>query len=69
VFFFVLFCFFEIGSCELFAQAGFEPWFSWSLPPEYLGLQAWATGTWLKWYFYGSFSLHFQNSCQWPSVV
>jgi hypothetical protein len=25
---------FEIGSYELFAQAGFEPWSSWSLPPE-----------------------------------
>jgi hypothetical protein len=27
--------------------AGFEPWSSWSLPPEYLGLQVWATGAWL----------------------
>jgi hypothetical protein len=26
--------FFEIGSCELFAQAGFKPPSSWSLPPE-----------------------------------
>jgi hypothetical protein len=25
---------FKIGYCELFAQAGFEPWSSWSLPPE-----------------------------------
>jgi hypothetical protein len=25
---------FAIGSCELFAQAGFEPWSSWSLSPE-----------------------------------
>jgi hypothetical protein len=31
--------FFEIGSLELFAQAGFEPQ-SWSLPPQWLGLQA-----------------------------
>jgi hypothetical protein len=30
----VVFFFFEIGSHELFAQAGFEPWASWSLPPE-----------------------------------
>jgi hypothetical protein len=26
--------FFELGSFELFAQAGFEPQSSWSLPPE-----------------------------------
>jgi hypothetical protein len=26
--------FFEIGSWELFAWAGFEPWSSWTLPPE-----------------------------------
>jgi hypothetical protein len=26
--------FFEIGSCELFAWAGFKPWSAWSLPPE-----------------------------------
>jgi hypothetical protein len=25
-------------------EAGFEPWSFWSLPPEYLGLQVWATG-------------------------
>jgi hypothetical protein len=25
--------FFQIGSCKLFAQAGFEPWSFWSLPP------------------------------------
>jgi hypothetical protein len=31
--------FFEIGSCELFSWVGFELWSSWSLPPEYLGLQ------------------------------
>jgi hypothetical protein len=26
--------FFKIGPHKLFAQAGFEPWSSWSLPPE-----------------------------------
>jgi hypothetical protein len=31
--FFVM-VFFKIGSCELSAQAGFEPQASWSLPPE-----------------------------------
>jgi hypothetical protein len=35
----------EIGSCELFfGGAAFKPHSSWSLPPEKLGLQAWATG-------------------------
>jgi hypothetical protein len=24
----------EIGSCELFAQAGHKQWSSWSLPPK-----------------------------------
>jgi hypothetical protein len=33
--------FFKIGSCELFAWVGFKQWSSWSLPPEWLGLQAW----------------------------
>jgi hypothetical protein len=42
------------GSLELFAQAGSEPQSSWSLPPEYLGLQAWST-TWL--HFFLSFFL------------
>jgi hypothetical protein len=37
--------FFEIGSSELFAWAGFELHSSWSLSPEQLGLQAWATST------------------------
>jgi hypothetical protein len=38
----------EIGSHELFAQAGLKPWSSWSLPPEKWGLHAWATsGAWL----------------------
>jgi hypothetical protein len=32
----------EIGSCKLFARAGFELWSSWSLPPELLELQVWA---------------------------
>jgi hypothetical protein len=42
-----LFCdgyFFEIGSLELFSWADFKLQSFWSLPPEYLGLQAWATG-------------------------
>jgi hypothetical protein len=38
-----------------FAWAGFELWSSWSLPPEKLGLQAWATGAQLLmllvWFF------------------
>jgi hypothetical protein len=38
--------FFEIGCHKLFAQAGLEPWSSWSLPPEQLGLLAWATSAW-----------------------
>jgi hypothetical protein len=32
--FFVADFFFKIGCQELFAQAGFEPWSSWSLPRE-----------------------------------
>jgi hypothetical protein len=36
---------FEIGAGKLFAQAGLEPQSSWSLPPEWLGLQVWAAGT------------------------
>jgi hypothetical protein len=36
--------FFKIGSHKLFAQAGFKLQSFWSLPPEYLGLQVWATG-------------------------
>jgi hypothetical protein len=35
--------FFRTGCHELFAWAGFEHWSSWSLPPEKLGLQAWAS--------------------------
>jgi hypothetical protein len=41
-------CFFKIGFPELFAQAGFEWWSSWSLSPEKLGLQVWATSAWLR---------------------
>jgi hypothetical protein len=37
---------FEIGSFKLFAQADFETRASWSLPPEWLGLQAWVTSAW-----------------------
>jgi hypothetical protein len=37
---------FEIGSRELFAQAGFKPQSSWSLLPEWLELQVWVTSTW-----------------------
>jgi hypothetical protein len=36
---------FEIRSHKLFAQGGLEHWSSWSLPPEELGLQVWATST------------------------
>jgi hypothetical protein len=43
--------FFEIESCELFIWSGFELSFSWSLPPNYLGLQAWATSAWLDYPF------------------
>jgi hypothetical protein len=39
---------FVIGSSELFAQAGLEPWFSWSLPTKQLGLKAWVTSAWQK---------------------
>jgi hypothetical protein len=40
--------FFEIRSQELFAWAGFELRSSWSLPPEWLGLQVWSTSTRLR---------------------
>jgi hypothetical protein len=36
----------KVGSCKLFAQAGFKPRSSLSLPPEYVGVQVWATGSW-----------------------
>jgi hypothetical protein len=32
--FFVCAGYFQIGSCELFGQAGFKLWSSWSLPPK-----------------------------------
>jgi hypothetical protein len=35
----------ELGSWELFACSGLKPWSSLFQPPNYLGLQAWATGT------------------------
>jgi hypothetical protein len=38
---FLWWVFFKIGSRKLFAQADFELWSSWSLPPEYRGLQVW----------------------------
>jgi hypothetical protein len=48
----VLWCVvFEIGSLELFALAGFQPWSSWLLIPQWLGLQAWVTSTWLLLHF------------------
>jgi hypothetical protein len=40
----------EIGSGELFVQASLEPKSSRSRPPNQLGLQAWATSTWLSHY-------------------
>jgi hypothetical protein len=40
---FLWWVFFEIGSHELFAQAGFELRSSWSLLPQQLRLQAWVT--------------------------
>jgi hypothetical protein len=42
------FCFgyFGDGSCELFAQAGLEPWPSWSQLPKYLGIQTRTTKAW-----------------------
>jgi hypothetical protein len=36
----------EMGALELFVQAGLQPQSSRSQPPK-LGLQAWATSTWL----------------------
>jgi hypothetical protein len=40
--------FLEMGSHELFAWAYLELWSSQSQPPKELGLQAWATGAWLR---------------------
>jgi hypothetical protein len=42
---------FKVGSCQLFAWAGFKLQSSWSLPPEQLGLQVWATGAQLEFEF------------------
>jgi hypothetical protein len=47
IFIFIFYGCFWDRSSGLFAQAGFEPWSSLSLPPKYLGLQMWATGSWL----------------------
>jgi hypothetical protein len=44
--------FFKIASLYLFAWAGFEPWSSWSLPPEWLELQVWASGAYLHYFFF-----------------
>jgi hypothetical protein len=51
--------FFEIGSHKLFFQGGFEPWYSWSLPPEQLGLQTSVTSTQLYHVFWIDLSSHF----------
>jgi hypothetical protein len=45
-FFLCVMGFFQIGSRKLLTWADFEPWLSWSLPPEELGLQVGPTGTW-----------------------
>jgi hypothetical protein len=45
---FVCLFFFEIGSHELFARAGFKLRSFRSLPPEELRLQAWAISAWQK---------------------
>jgi hypothetical protein len=50
--------FFEIWSWKLFSQASFKLWCSWSLPPEYPGLQAWATSTWQTRVFLKSYYIH-----------
>jgi hypothetical protein len=42
----------EMRSQELFAQAGLKLWSSLSQPPKKLGLQAWATSTWLPLLFF-----------------
>jgi hypothetical protein len=34
------------GSINYLPATGFKPWSSWSLPPEYLGLQVWTTDIW-----------------------
>jgi hypothetical protein len=45
---FLWYGFFNIGSRELIAQAGFKLWSSSSLPPKKLWLQVWANGAWCK---------------------
>jgi hypothetical protein len=60
--------FFKIGSHELFAWAGFEPWSSWSLSSESLGSQVWATRPWHLWAIVNSVSCnkadnHTNDSC------
>jgi hypothetical protein len=44
---FLCWIFLRIGSPELFGATSFEPWSFWSLHPEYLRLQEWATTAWL----------------------
>jgi hypothetical protein len=43
---FLLWVFFNIGSQELFAWAGFKPQSSWISASWVLGLQEWAAGAW-----------------------
>jgi hypothetical protein len=40
--------FWRQGLTNCFAQADFEPWSSWYLSPEELGLQAWAISAQLQ---------------------
>jgi hypothetical protein len=51
-FFFFVMGIFEIGSHELVAWDDFKSQSSWSLPPEYLGLQIWATGPAIPFFFF-----------------
>jgi hypothetical protein len=50
LFFFVL-GILDIRPQELFAKAALQLWSYWSLPPESLGLQTWATGAWIIYLF------------------
>jgi hypothetical protein len=45
---FLVMGFLREGLTNYLPGAGFEPWSSWSLPPEWLGLQVWVTGAWQK---------------------